>query len=73
MRQAVAQKGCRSGRRAILHKVLSISYFPPRAIVGFLPARGGGDPCMAVFSRPSVRGASRSALLPLAEENRATV
>ena len=55
-----------------MRKVLSISYFPPRAIVGFLPARGSGGPCMAVFSRPGLREASRSAFLDRAEENRTT-
>ena len=34
-----------------MRNVLSISHFPPRAIVGFLPSRGGGGPCMAVSSR----------------------
>ena len=68
-----------------MHKVLSISYFPPHAIVGFLPARGSGGPRMAVFSRPGLvhpgnhrfpgtplREARRSAFLDRAEENRTT-
>ena len=55
-----------------MRNVLLISRFPPRSIVGFLPARGGGRANMRFSPGRGLREASRSAFLDRAEENRAT-